>query len=206
MTMQACGEAQIREAGWCQRVAHDSLRHTTYQWRPFTPDSSEGVWVKLPKELRLSDDWLWYGEGALWHERGEYGISGCGARHVCRVRMDTVADCAVTLLTAAGLDALSVWHGDDFYTEVEPETLDEVDVMILWTFKAEVLPRLGPGVSAEGTILRRILKWSTEGVHLTPDAKHVENLAVSSRSRVQSRVQHLVLVPLVAGSETCWSH
>ena len=59
----------------------------------------------------------------------------------------------------------------------EPETLDEVDVMILGTFKAEVLPRLGPSANAEGTILRRIFKWSTEGVYLTPDAEHVENLA-----------------------------
>ena len=57
------------------------------------------------------------------------------------------------------------WHGDDFHTEGEPDAL------------AEVLPRLGPGASAEGTILRRILRWSEEGVHMAPDAKHVENLA-----------------------------
>ena len=49
--------------------------------------------------------------------------------------------------------------------------------MILASFKAKVLPRLGPGASTEGTILRRILRWSTEGVHMAPDAKHVENLA-----------------------------
>ena len=73
-----------------------------------------------------------------------------------------------------------------FYTEGELETVDEVDVMILGTFKAKVLPRLGQGANAEGTILRRVLKWSKEGVHLTPDAKHVENLA-----------EHLVFVPLV---------
>ena len=57
------------------------------------------------------------------------------------------------------------WHGDDFHTEGEPDAL------------AEVLPRLGPGASAEGTILRRILRWSEQGVHMAPDAKHVENLA-----------------------------
>ena len=108
------------------------------------------------------------------------------------------------LAYSSRLDALSGWHGDDFYTEGEPETLDEVDAMILGIFKAKVLPRLGPGASAEGKILRRILKCSTEGVHLTPDAKHVENLRVSSQSRVRSQAQHLVHVPLVAVSGTCW--
>ena len=49
--------------------------------------------------------------------------------------------------------------------------------MILASFKAKVLPRLGPGASTEGTILRRILRWSEEGVHMAPDARHVENLA-----------------------------
>ena len=75
------------------------------------------------------------------------------------------------------LDAVPSWHGDDFYAEGELEPLDEVDAMILVTFEAKVLPLFGPGASAEGTILRRILKWSTEGVYLTHDAKHVENLA-----------------------------
>ena len=69
------------------------------------------------------------------------------------------------------------WHGDDFYTEDEPGALDEVDEMILASFKAKVLPRLGPGASTEGTILRRVLRWSAEGIHMAPDAKHVENLA-----------------------------
>ena len=40
------------------------------------------------------------------------------------------------LAHSSRLDALSGWHGDDFYTEGEPETLDEVDAMILGTFKA----------------------------------------------------------------------
>ena len=66
------------------------------------------------------------------------------------------------------LDSLAGWHGDDFYTESEPGALDE----------AKVLPRLGSGASIEGTILRRILRWSAEGVHMAPDAKHVENLAI----------------------------
>ena len=81
------------------------------------------------------------------------------------------------LAYSSRLDALSGWHDDDLHTECEPKTLDEVDIRILWTFKARVLPRKGPGANAEGTILGRVLKWSTEGVDLTPDAKHVENLA-----------------------------
>ena len=39
------------------------------------------------------------------------------------------------------LDSLAGWHGDDFYTEGEPGALDEVDEMILASFKAKVLPR-----------------------------------------------------------------
>ena len=61
------------------------------------------------------------------------------------------------------LDSLAGWHGDDFYTEGEPGALDEVDEMILASFKAKVLPRLELGASTEGTILRRILRWSEEG-------------------------------------------
>ena len=77
--------------------------------------------------------------------------------------MDPAAQC---LAYCGRLDSLAGWHGDDFYTEGEPGALGGVDEMIL-----------GPGASTEGTILRRILRWSTEGVHMVPDAKHVENLA-----------------------------
>ena len=73
-------------------------------------------------------------------------------------------------------DSSAGWHGDDFYTEGEPGALDEADEMVLASFKAKVLPRLGPGASTEVTILRRILRWSEEGVHIAPDAKHVANL------------------------------
>ena len=51
-----------------------------------------------------------------------------------------------------------------------PGALDKVDEMILASFKANVLPRLGPGASTEGAILRRILRWSSEGVHMAPDS------------------------------------
>ena len=42
-------------------------------------------------------------------------------------------------------------------------------------FKAKVLPRACPRACTEETILR--LRWSEDGVHMAPDAKHVENVA-----------------------------
>ena len=46
----------------------------------------QSVWVRLPKELRLGDDWpLARGEGALRHEGVEQGFSGRGVQHVPRV-------------------------------------------------------------------------------------------------------------------------
>ena len=169
--------------------------------------------MKPPRELRLSDDWLWYVVKALH-----------GMRESSKALQDVVRDMYVAyewnlfqtapcLAYSSRLDALSGWHGDDFHSEGEPETLDEVDAMILGTLKAKVLPRLGPGASAEGTILRRILKWSTEGVHLTPDAKHVENLASllevkraksspTPCSRATCRGQRNVLEPLTASEAT----
>ena len=132
-----------------------------------------GVWVKPPKDVRFGDDWLWYVVKAL-HGMRE---SSKDFQEVVREMYTTyewTRQCHA-LLTA--VDSLAGWHGDDFFTEGESGTLDEVDEMILASFKAKVLPRLGPGASTEGTILRRILRWSEEGVHMAPDAKHVENLA-----------------------------
>ena len=91
--------------------------------------------------------------------------------------------------------------------------LDEVDEMILASFKAKVLPRLGPGASTEGTILKRILRWSDGGVHMAPDAKHVENLASllevkgakpspTPSSRATGRGQRDVLELLTAAEAT----
>ena len=83
--------------------------------------------------------------------------------------------------------------------------------MILASFKAKVLPRLGPGASTEGSILRRILRWSEEGVHMAPDAKHLENLASllevkgakpSLSSRATGRGQRDVWEPLTAAEAT----
>ena len=111
------------------------------------------------------------------------------------------------------LDSLAGWHGDDFYTEGEPRALDEVDEMILASFKAKVLPRLGRGASTEGTILRRIFRWSLEAVHTAPDAKHVKNLASlfevkgakrspTPSSRATGRGQRDVLELLTAAEAT----
>ena len=85
--------------------------------------------------------------------------------------------------------------------------------MILASFKAKVLPRLGPAASTEGTILKRILRWSPEGVHMAPDAKHVKNLASlledkgakpspTPSSRATGRGQRDVLELLTAAEET----
>ena len=173
----------------------------------------QGVWVKPPRELRLGDDWLWYVVKAL-----------CGMRESSKAFQDVVRNMYLEyewtmlqtvpcLAYSSKLDTLSGWHGDDFYTEGEPEALDEMNEMILRTFKAKVLPRLGPGANMESTILRRTLKWSTEGVHLTPDAKHVENLAgllevkgakpsPTPCSRATGRGQRDVLEPLAAAEAT----
>ena len=126
------------------------------------------------------------GKGALWQEGVEQGVQDV-VRDMYLEHEWTLLQTVPCLAYSSKLDTLSGWHGDDFYTEGEPETLDEIDEMILRTFKAKVLPRLGPGANVESTILRRTLKWSTEGIHLTPDAKHVQNLAgSSSRSRCEA--------------------
>ena len=134
-----------------------------------------GVWVKPPKDLRLSDDWLWYVVKALY-----------GMRVRCTPR--TSGPCCrqcYALLTAVTLDSLAGWHGDDFYTESEPGELDEVDEMILASFKAKVLPRL-------------VVHWGH------PHGSR--RWHVSLRSRVRDRVRHEVPETLVVGSAMCWSY
>ena len=143
----------------------------------------QGVWVKPPKELRLGDNWLWYVVKALYGMRESSKAFQDVVRNMYLEYEWTLLQTVPCLAYSSKLDTLSGWHGDDFYTEGESEALDEIDEMILRTFKAKVLPRLGPGANVESTILRRTLKWSTEGVHLTPDAKHVENLAGSPRGQ-----------------------
>ena len=57
-------------------------------------------------------------------------------------------------------DCLPSFHGDDFYTEGETSDLDKVDDMICTTFKAKILPRIGPQACSEGSVLRRKLFWN----------------------------------------------
>ena len=101
----------------------------------------------------------------------------------------------------------------DFNTDGEPGALDEVDETILASFKAKVHPRLDPGASTEGTILRRIFRRSPEGVHVALDAKHMENLASllevkgakpspTPSSRATGRGQRNVLELLTAAEAT----
>ena len=149
------------------------------------------VWVKPPKDLRLSDDWLWYVVKALYGMRE----SSKAFQEVVR-EMYTAADSAMPCLLRRP-DSSAGWHGDDFYTEGEPGALDEVDEM--------TLSRRGPGASTEGTILRRTLRWSPEGVHMAPDAELRKIWQVSWRSRVRNRVRHQVPEPLVVDSAMCWS-
>ena len=82
-----------------------------------------GVWYSpSPKELRLSDDWLWHVVKALW-----------GMRESSKAFQDVVRDMYVAyewtllhtvpcLAYSSRLHALSGWHGDDLCTEFEPET------------------------------------------------------------------------------------
>ena len=129
-------------------------------------------------ERSLSDDWLWYVVEALYGIRESSKAVQEVAREMYTTYEWTLLRTVPCLAYCGRLDSLAGWHGDDFfYTEGEPGEIDEVDEMILASFKAKVLPRLGPGASTEGTILRRILHWSPEGVHVAPDAKHVGNLA-----------------------------
>ena len=75
--------------------------------------------------------------------------------------------------------------------------------MILASFKAKLLSRLELGASTEGTILRRVLRWSAEGVHMAPDPKHVENLANLLKVKgAKRRGQRDVLELLTAAEAT----
>ena len=154
-----------------QLVSHDVSVAFFHAWL------ERGVWVKPPKDLKLNDDWLWYVVKALYGMRESSKAFQEVVREMYTTYGWTLLQTVPCLTYCGGHDSLAGWHGDDFCTEGEPGALDEVDEMILTSFKAKVLPRLGPGASTEGTILRRILRWSEEGVHMAPDAKHVKNLA-----------------------------
>ena len=172
-----------------------------------------GVWVKPPKDLRLSDDWLWHVVKALYGMRESTKAFQEVVREMYTTYGWTLLQTVPCLAYCGRLDSLAGWHGDDFYTESEPGALDEVDEMILASFKAKVLPRLGSGASTEGTISKRVLR-SAEGVQMTPGAKHVENLAsllevkgakssATPSSRATGRGQRDVLELLTVAEAKC---
>ena len=91
---------------------------------------------------------------------------------------------------AMEVDALC-GHGDDFHTEGEPETLDEVDMMILGTFTAKVLPRsratgrdqrdvLVPLTASEATVFRR-----STGIALCLDPDRLRPTVCNERARTR---------------------
>ena len=116
---------------------------------------------KTPKDLRLNDDWLWYVVKALYGMRESSKAFQEVVREMYTTYGWTLLQTVPCLAFCGRLGSLAGWHGDDFYTEGEPGALDEVDEMILASFKAK---ELSPGASTEETILRRILRWSEEGV------------------------------------------
>ena len=108
------------------------------------------VWAEPPKELGL-EDWLWYVEKAL------YGMRESSKAFQTEVNKMFVEAGWSMLKTVPCLayqpdwDCLSGFHGDDFYTEGEAIDLDKVDDMITSTFKANILPRIGPQACSEGS-------------------------------------------------------
>ena len=154
-----------------QLASHDVSAAFFHAWL------ERGVWVKLPKDLRLCDDWLWYVVNALYGMRESSKAFQEVVREMYTTYGETLLQTVPCFAHFGRLESSAGWHGDDFYTEGIPGALDEVDEMILPSFTAKELPRLGPAGSTEGTILRRILRWSHEGVLLAPHVKHVENLA-----------------------------
>ena len=181
-----------------QLASHDVSFAFVHAWL------ERGVWVKPPKDLRLSDDWIWYVVKALFGVRESSKAFQEVVREMYTTYEWTLLQTVQCLAYCGRLDFLAGWHGDDIYTEGEPSAA---------SFKARVLPRLGPGASTEGTILRRIFRWSSEGVHMAPDAKHVENLASllevkgakpspTPRSRATGRGQRDVLELLTAAEAT----
>ena len=103
------------------------------------------VWAEQPKELG-TDDWLW-----------NVGKAPCGTCESSKAFHDEVKNVDGTwnwrMLKAVSclayhppLDCLCGFHGDDFYTEGEPEALDHVDAMITTRFKAKIFHELAQGV------------------------------------------------------------
>ena len=106
------------------------------------------------------------------------------------------------LAYSSRLDALTGWHGDDFYMEGERETLDEVD---LGDLQGQSAPTVGTRCERGGSDPETHPQLVNG--RRSPDARceACGEFGKSPRSGVQSQAQHLVHGPLVAVSGTCWS-
>ena len=113
-----------------QLAAHDVSVAFFHAWL------ERGVWVKHLKNLRLGDDWLWYVVKALYGMRESSMAFQEVVREMYTTYEWTLLQTVPRLAYCGRLDSLAGWHGDDFYTEGEPCALDEVDEMILTSFKA----------------------------------------------------------------------
>ena len=136
---------------------------------------AEGVWVKPPPEMDC-EGWLWWVVKALYGMRESSKAFQDLVTAMFEQWAWTVLKTVPCLAYNSSLDTLCGFHGDDFYTEGEPDKLDQVDKMIEETFKAKKLPRVGPQASPHGLVLRRLLVWNDNGFFLQPDPKHFENL------------------------------
>ena len=55
------------------------------------------------------------------------------------------------------------YHGDDFFSESEPECQDVLDEGLVRYFDVKCLGRIGPGFLPEGRFLKRYVSWSVDG-------------------------------------------
>ena len=94
--------------------------------------------MKPPKDLRLSDDWLWYVVKALHRMRESSKAFQEVVREMYTTHGWTMLQNVPRFAYCGRLDSLAGWHGDDFHTEGEPGAQDEVDEMILESFEAKV--------------------------------------------------------------------
>ncbi|CAK0901850.1 unnamed protein product [Prorocentrum cordatum] len=142
----------------------------------FHAQLKEAIWAEPPKELNCPD-WLWLVSKALYGMRESSADFQKLVRDACREHGWNILSTVPCLAYHSECDCLSGFHGDDFYTGGEPQQLDKVDAMITGSFKAKILPRVGPAAEDKGLVLRRLLLWSPSGFMLLLDPKHFENLS-----------------------------
>ena len=67
-------------------------------------------------------------------------------------------------------------HGDDFISDGDSAGLDKLDSLLRQYFEIKVLPRVGPGASAEGSFLKRLITWTASGFAWKADPAHASKL------------------------------